>query len=147
MISLPIAWIMFYIMIISQIAYELLLVYMIPKIFHANYFTCYLRFMKFNIGFLDFGSIEVILHDYAWFRSNFMILSWLLVNPCFYPSLHCKLWSWIDKSFKQAYEKGDLKPNDTPHGGRICNDGRPTPTLYESHEKSYSMESFYELDW
>lgn len=61
------------------------------------------------MGSLYYASVDVILHDCAWIHSNYMILSWLIVNLYFYPSLHHKLWLWIDKSFKQACKKDYLK--------------------------------------
>lgn len=41
---------------------------------------------------------------------------------------------WINRSFKQAIKKGELRPNDTLYEGRIHNDGRPASALHQSHE-------------
>lgn len=118
MISPPIAWIMFYTMIINLITQKLLLIIWFQG------FPCIFSYMLSRIHEMQYEFLILIQLKLFYLTMHVFIpmscfLCWLHVNSCFYSSFHYKSWLWIDKFFKQAYEKGDLRPNDTPNGGTI----------------------------
>lgn len=51
--------------------------------FHVNSITSYLGFMRFNMSSSNVDPINIISHDYAHFKQNFIISSQLYVRPYF----------------------------------------------------------------